>query len=95
MQQGQVLELKKRAGDGGPVWAYRYRTGGPGSRRPQRGGFSPKVTRRKHSDGRSNFSGGRTLDSAADIKAADVQAMDVRWTQQLPIVAAHDNGNTT
>src|SRR6266566_3086863 len=40
MQQGQVFELKKRAVDGSPVWAYRYRTAGPGSRRLQRGGFS-------------------------------------------------------
>jgi hypothetical protein len=40
MQQGQVLELKKRAVDGSPVWAFRYRTDGPGSRRLQRGGFS-------------------------------------------------------
>src|SRR5437867_1629459 len=40
MQQGQVFELKKRAVDGSVVWAYRYRTGGPGSRRLQRGGFS-------------------------------------------------------
>src|SRR5215208_5965090 len=40
MQQGQVLELKKRAVDGSAVWAYRYRTSGPGSRRLQRGGFS-------------------------------------------------------
>jgi hypothetical protein len=40
MQQGQVFELKKRAVDGRPVWAYRYRTDGPGSRRLQRGGFS-------------------------------------------------------
>jgi integrase len=40
MQQGQVFELKKRAVDGSAVWAYRYRTGGPGSRRLQRGGFS-------------------------------------------------------
>src|SRR3954470_19756633 len=40
MQQGQVLELKRRAVDGAAVWAYRYRTGGPGSRRLQRGGFS-------------------------------------------------------
>jgi hypothetical protein len=40
MQQGQVLELKKRAVDGSPVWAYRYRTDGPGARRLQRGGFS-------------------------------------------------------
>jgi hypothetical protein len=39
MQQGQVFELKKRA-VGRPVWAYRYRTDGPGSRRLQRGGFS-------------------------------------------------------
>ncbi|NUR75384.1 MAG: hypothetical protein HOQ28_03735, partial [Thermoleophilia bacterium] len=40
MQQGQVFELKKRAVDGRPVWAYQYRTDGPGSRRLQRGGFS-------------------------------------------------------
>ena len=40
MQQGQVFELKKRAVDGSPVWAYRYRTDGPVSRRLQRGGFS-------------------------------------------------------
>jgi hypothetical protein len=40
MQQGQVFELKKRAVEGSPVWAYRYRTGGPGSRRLQRGGFA-------------------------------------------------------
>src|SRR5215208_3727057 len=40
MQQGQVLELKKRAVDGSAVWAYRYRTSGPDSRRLQRGGFS-------------------------------------------------------
>ena len=40
MQQGQVFELK-RAADGSPVWAYRYRTGGlSGSRRLQRGGFA-------------------------------------------------------
>ena len=40
MQQGQVFELKKRAVHGRAVWAYRYRTDGPGSRRLQRGGFS-------------------------------------------------------
>ena len=40
MQHGQVVELKKRAVDGSPVWAYRYRTDGPGSRRLQRGGFA-------------------------------------------------------
>src|SRR2546426_2081793 len=40
MQQGQVFVLKKRAVDGSAVWAYRYRTGGPGSRRLQRGGFA-------------------------------------------------------
>jgi integrase len=34
------------------------------------------------------------LDGYADIKAADVQALDVRWTPQLPIVAGQDNGNS-
>ena len=40
MQQGQVFELERRAVDGRPVWAFRYRTDGLGSRRLQRGGFS-------------------------------------------------------
>ncbi len=37
----------------------------------------------------------RLLDGYADIKAADVQALDVRWTPRLPIVAGQDNGNST
>jgi hypothetical protein len=37
-QQGQVFPLTARGGDG-TRWAYRYRVGGRGSRRVQRGGF--------------------------------------------------------
>jgi hypothetical protein len=37
-QQGQVLELKRTGAGGRSVWAYRYRVGGRGSRRVQRGG---------------------------------------------------------
>src|SRR6478672_5652140 len=36
----------------------------------------------------------RLLDSYADVNAADVQDLDVRWTPQLPIVAGRDNGNS-
>jgi hypothetical protein len=36
----------------------------------------------------------RLLDGYADITAADVQALDVRWTPQRPIVVDHDNGNS-
>jgi hypothetical protein len=39
-QQGQVFELKRRNRDGQPIWAYRYRLSGRGSRRVQRGGFA-------------------------------------------------------
>ena len=39
-QQGQVFELESRAWDGKRLWAYRYRTGGRGSRRVQHGGFA-------------------------------------------------------
>jgi hypothetical protein len=39
VQQGQILELTRRRADGEPLWAYRYRSGGRGSRRVQRGGF--------------------------------------------------------
>src|SRR6266540_3810673 len=38
-QQGQVLRVRRRGKDGSPHWAYRYRVGGRGSKRVQRGGF--------------------------------------------------------
>jgi hypothetical protein len=38
-QQGQVIRLKRTGQDGEPPWAYRYRVGGRGSKRVQRGGF--------------------------------------------------------
>jgi len=40
IQQGQVFELKRRSREGNPLWAFRYRIGGRGSRRVQRGGFA-------------------------------------------------------
>ena len=39
-QQGQVIELTTRGRDGERFWAYRFRVGGRGSRRVQRGGFA-------------------------------------------------------
>jgi hypothetical protein len=39
LQQGQVFELETRGPDGQGLWAYRYRAGGRGSKRVQRGGF--------------------------------------------------------
>jgi len=40
IQQGQVFELKRASRERRPLWAYRYRVGGRGSRRVQRGGFA-------------------------------------------------------
>jgi hypothetical protein len=40
VQHGQTIELKRRAPNGGRLWAYRYRTGGRDSKRVQRGGFA-------------------------------------------------------
>lgn len=40
VQQGQTLELTRRAPAGERLWAYRYRTGGLGSKRVQWGGFA-------------------------------------------------------
>jgi hypothetical protein len=37
--QGQLVRLKRTGRDGEPLWAYRCRLGGRGSRRAQRGGF--------------------------------------------------------
>jgi hypothetical protein len=38
-QQGQLIQLKRRSRDGQALWAFRYRVGGRGSKRVQRGGF--------------------------------------------------------
>jgi len=38
-QQGQVFVMKSNGPSGSPLWGYRYRTGGRGSGRVQRGGF--------------------------------------------------------
>jgi hypothetical protein len=40
VQQGQVFMLKTTGTDENALWAYRYRVGGRGSRRVQRGGFA-------------------------------------------------------
>ena len=42
LQRGQVLRLKSKGRDGKPLWAYRYRLDGRGSKRLQRGGFATK-----------------------------------------------------
>src|SRR6266508_5359817 len=39
-QQGQLIRLKRTGREGEPTWAYRYRVGGRGSKRVQRGGFA-------------------------------------------------------
>lgn len=39
-QQGQVFAMKSNGPSGAPLWGYRYRTGGRGSQRVQRGGFA-------------------------------------------------------
>src|SRR5919197_1769788 len=46
VQQGQTFELTRRAADGEPLWAYRYRTGGRDSKRVQRGGFASELDAR-------------------------------------------------
>jgi integrase len=40
VQQGQTIQLTRRGPDGEPLWAYRYRSGGRGSKRVQHGGFA-------------------------------------------------------
>src|SRR5438445_8213598 len=40
VQQGQLIELTRPGRGGEPLWAYRFRAGGRGARRVQRGGFA-------------------------------------------------------
>lgn len=45
VQQGQVFNLDSKDVDAGVLWAYRYRTGGRGSKRMQRGRFRQRARR--------------------------------------------------
>ena len=38
-QRAQLIRLRSANKDGEPLWAYRYRRGGRGSKRVPRGGF--------------------------------------------------------
>ena len=42
-QHGQVLKLRTRRSDGKALWAYRFRTNGSSSKRPQVGGFETRA----------------------------------------------------
>ncbi len=46
-QQGQVFPMKSKRAGGAPVWGYRYRIGGRGSGRVQRGGFGSEQDARE------------------------------------------------
>jgi hypothetical protein len=45
-QNGQVFQLKSKSPTGGALWAFRYRAGGRGSQRTQRGGFATEEAAR-------------------------------------------------
>ena len=47
MQRSRLIRLK-RAGRKRPTWAYRYRLGGRGTRRVQRGGFASERDAGRH-----------------------------------------------
>ena len=46
-QQGQVFKLATTNANGDPLWAYRYRLDGRGSRRPQVGGVASREAARR------------------------------------------------
>src|SRR5437899_4768674 len=47
VQQGQLIELTRRGRGGEPLRAYRFRAGGRGSKRVQRGGFASEQDARE------------------------------------------------
>jgi integrase len=49
-QQGQVFPMKSNGPSGAPLWTYRYRSGGRGSRRVQHGGFVSEQDARESLD---------------------------------------------
>ena len=84
-QQGQVFELKKRDREGEPLWAYRYRVAGRGSRRVQRGGFASE----------QDAEGGLTLSELVETYLAqhDVQQVTIeklRWLLSKAIAVFGD-----
>jgi len=99
VQQGQVLRLGWSAHDGGDLWAYRYRSGGRGSRRIQKGGFVDEedartALKRELERLRRRNALGRTLTLAelvdqylAQHEASPVTLEKLRWLLQQAVAA--------
>jgi len=49
-QQGQIVTLKSTGPDGRPLWAFRYRVDGRGSKRAQCGGFATRADAQRELD---------------------------------------------
>jgi hypothetical protein len=52
-----VFELKRKNREGQPLWGYRYRLAGRGSRRVQQGGFAFEQMRQQHLSASSSVFG--------------------------------------
>lgn len=99
IQQGQVFKLGSAARDGGELWAYRYRGGGRGSKRIQKGGYASEqdaraALERELEKLRRRNRIARTLTLAelveeylAQHKASPVTLEKLRWLLQHAIAA--------
>jgi integrase len=94
-QQGQVFPMKSNGPGGTPLWGYRYRNGGRGSRRVQRGGFQSEqdaveaLERALERLRRANGTGTTlTLAGLVDVYLAQHDAQPetiekLRWLQEI------------
>jgi hypothetical protein len=90
IQQGQVFELKRASRGRGPPWAYRYRVGGRGSRRVQRGGFASEEDAAAALERELE----RVRRSTATTAISPATAANTRWTSNARVLAKGGNRNS-
>ncbi len=87
IQQGQVFELATTAGDGGRLWAYRYRLAGRRSRRVQVGGFLTEAAARAALE-RALEQARRELGLVGPISVAELVAVYLAQHDAEPVTIA-------
>ncbi len=102
VQQGQVFKLDSTGADGKALWAYRYRTGGRGSKRVQRGGFTNEEDarealaraleklRRRNGSARALTLAELVEEYLAQHEAAPVTLEKLRWLLTRAVAAFGD-----
>jgi integrase len=85
LQQGQVFKLATGGRGASPLWAYRYRAGGRGSKRMQRGGFRSEQDAAAVTVEKLRWLLGKAVREFGGLRLGELRSQEiVAWRMTIP-----------